>query len=170
MYRYLILAVALTVTACGGTFKQPADLYNPNPTAYPFHYGSPYIDMFWHCMKPEGGGISIAGYVATSINQNLPPQNFSVILKAFNAKGQKLTERFTYGDNLSPGQFQPVPLEVSLPAVSGVARYDLYYSFVVVDGREKLQQFGTVKDVCGGPPRWYWPLLLPPKSATRRDC
>ena len=152
MYRYLILAVALTLTACGpkSTFKRPADIYNPNPTAYPFHYGSPYIDMFWHCMSPEGGGVSIAGYVATSTNQNLPPQNFSVILKAYNAKGQKLTERFTYGDDLDPDQFEPVPLEVSLPAVSGVARYDLYYSFVVVDGREKLQQFGTVKDVCGG--------------------
>jgi hypothetical protein len=154
MYRYLIiaLALALALTACGpkSTFKQPANLLSPSPAEYPFHYGSPYIDMFWHCMSPEGGGISIAGYVMTSTNQNLPPQNFSVILKAFNAKGQKLTERFTYGDNLSPGQFQPVPLGVSLPAVSGVARYDLYYSFVVVDGREKLQQFGTVNDVCGG--------------------
>jgi hypothetical protein len=113
-------------------------------------YGSPYIDMFWHCMSPEGGGVSIAGYVATSTNQNLPPQNFSVILKAYNAKGQKLTERFTYGDDLDPDQFEPVPLQVSLPAVAGAAKYDLYYDFFVRDGRDKLEQFGTVKDVCGG--------------------
>ena len=153
MSRFLILALALALTACAkSTFQRPGDLFNPSAEAYPFHYGSPYIDMFYRCTTPEVGGVSINGYTATSMNQNLPPQNFSVILKAFNAKGQKLTERFAYGDDLAPDQFDPVPFEVSLQAVEGVARYDLYYSFVVRDERMKTQQFGTVQDVCGN--RW----------------
>lgn len=156
MYRYLILpsALALIVAACGppSTFKRPENIYSPNPTTYPSHYGSPYIDMFWHCQTPPAGGVSIDGYVATSLNQNLPPQNFGVTLKAFNAKGQQLTERFAYGDDLDPDQFEPVPFEVSLQAIEGVARYDIYYSFVYVDERQRNQQFGTVEDVCGG--RW----------------
>ena len=152
MYRSLIFSLALFLTACGpkSTFKRPADIYNPNPTAYPFHYGSPYVDIYWRCTTPEAGGLSVGGYTATSDNQNLPPQNFSVILKAFNAKGEKLTQRFVYGDSLNPDQFDPVPFEVSLPAVAGAAKYDLYYDFFVRDGRDKLQQFGTVNDVCGG--------------------
>lgn len=156
MYRYPIfpLALALVVTACGprSTFKRPEDVYGPSSATYPSHYSSPYIDMFWRCQTPTAGAVSIDGYVATSLNQDLPPQNFSVTLKALNAKGQKLTERFAYGDNLAPDQFEPVPFEVSLQAIEGVVRYDLYYSFVVVDERQRVQQFGTVEDVCGA--RW----------------
>lgn len=154
MYRYLILALLLTMTACGAksTFQRPANVYNPNTAEYPFHYGSPYIDMFWRCQTPKVGGVSTDGYAATSMNQNLPPQNFSVTLKAYSAKGQKLTEHFAYADDSAPDQFEPVPFEVSLQAVAGVARYDLYYSFVVVDPRQRIQQFGTVEDVCGA--RW----------------
>ena len=156
MYRYVVLplALALVVSACGpkSTFKQPVNIYNPNPATYPSQYSTPYIDMFWHCQTPPVGGVSIDGYVATSINQNLPPQNFSVILKAYNAKGQKLTERFSYGDDLDPDQFEPVPFEVSLQPIEGAARHDLYYAFVVIDQGDRLQEFGTVEDVCGG--RW----------------
>lgn len=151
MYRVLILAFLLA--GCGGTFQRPANLYNPSMERFPFYYGTPYVDLFWRCMTPEaGGGISVDGYTATSTNQQLPPQNFGVTLKAFDADGQKLTERFAWGDDLAPDAFNPVPFEVAIPAVSGVARYDLYYSFYVVDGRQRLPQFGTVEDACGA--RW----------------
>jgi hypothetical protein len=151
MYRVLLLALLLA--GCGGTFQRPANLYNPSMERFPFHYGTPYVDLFWRCMTPEaGGGISVDGYTATSTNQGEPPQNFGVTLKAFDADGQKLTERFAWGDDLAPGAYDPVPFEVAIPAVSGVARYDLYYSFYVVDGRQRLAQFGTVEDVCGA--RW----------------
>jgi hypothetical protein len=150
MWRYVILILALVVTGCatGEDFKRPADLYNPSMARFPFHYGTPYVDLFWHCGTSQAGGTSVDGYTATSTNQDEPPQNFSVILKAFNADGQKVTERYTWGDDLLPSQFDPVPFEVAVPAVAGVARYDLYYSFYVLDGRDKLSQFGTVKDVC----------------------
>ncbi len=155
MSRYLYVILALILTGCassGSTFARPANLYNPSPERYPFHYATPYVDLFWHCQTPEAGGVSVHGYAAASTNRNMPVQNFSVILKAMGAKGQKVTERFTYGDNLDPGLFNPVPFEVSLAAAEGVARHDLYYSFYVVDGREKVSQFGTVENVCGG--RW----------------
>lgn len=151
MYRVLILALLLA--GCGATFQQPANLYNPSMERFPFVYSTPYVDLFWRCVTPEaGGGISVDGYTATSTNQQLPPQNFGITLKAFDADGQKLTERFSWGDDLAPDAFNPVPFEVAIPPVSGVARYDLYYSFYVTDGREKLTQFGTVEDACGA--RW----------------
>lgn len=154
--RYLILPAALILftAACGSpsTFKRPADIYSPTPTPYPSHYSSPYVDMFWRCQTPAAGGVSIDGYVATSLKQDLPPQNFQVTLSGRDATGQKLNERFAYGDNLIPDQFTPVPFEISLAGKAGAVRYDLYYSFYVIDERERLQQFGTVEDVCGA--RW----------------
>ena len=153
MYRTLIAALTLALTACGAksTFQRPGDIFNPSATAYPFHYGSPYIDMFYRCTTPAGGGISIDGYTVTSPNQNLPPQNFQVTLSAWDAEGHKLTQHFTYGDDLAPDQFDPVPFEISLPAVAGAVEYDLYYDFYVADrGSGKLEEFGTVKNVCGG--------------------
>jgi hypothetical protein len=154
MWRSAIVILALVLTGCaaGEDFKRPANLYDPDMARFPFHYGTPYVDLFWRCMTPEAAGISIDGYTATSTNQELPPQNFGVTLKAFDADGQKLTERFAWGDNLAPDAYNPVPFEVAIPAVSGVARYDLYYSFYVVDGRQRLAQFGTVEDACGA--RW----------------
>ena len=153
--RSLTLPVVLTLvlTACGSptTHTRPG-IYGPIPAPYPSHYSSPYIDMFWRCETPAGGGVRIDGYVATSLNQDLPPQSFQVTLSARDAKGKKLTEGFAYADNLSPDQFTPVPFEISLPGVTGAVAYELYYSFHVIDERKQLQQFGTVKDVCGA--RW----------------
>ena len=57
MYRYLILALALGVTACGpkSTFRQPVDIYNP-PAEYAYYYDALYADFFWRCVTPERGG------------------------------------------------------------------------------------------------------------------
>ncbi|MFQ5947028.1 MAG: hypothetical protein ACE5NC_12415 [Anaerolineae bacterium] len=154
MWRYVILIMALVAAGCasGGDFKRPANLYNPSLERFPFHYGTPYIDMFWRCTTPEAGGVGVDGYTATSTNQDEPPQNFGLTLQAFNADGQKLTERFAWGWDLIPDQFDPVPFQVAVPAAAGAVRYDFYYSFYVKDGLSKLSQFGTVKDVCGQ--RW----------------
>lgn len=153
--RYLILPVVLILflAACGSpsTYKRPG-IYGPIPTPYPSHYSSPYIDMFWRCENTTGGGVSIDGYVATSLHQDSAPQNFQVTLSARDTKGQKLDEGLAYADNLSPDQFTPVPFEISLPGVAGAVEYEMYYNFYVIDKRKRLQQFGTVKDVCGA--RW----------------
>ena len=153
MYRYLILALVLAgCAASASTFKRPADLYNPNPVSYPFHYSDPYVELFWRCQTPEAGGVSVEGYAASSTNANVPLMNFNVTLSAVDAEGRKLTRRFAWGTNPQPSRVNPVPFEVSVAAVAGAVRYDLYYDFQYRDGRTTQNQFATIEDVCGG--RW----------------
>lgn len=149
MYRYLILALFLAGCASsGGTFARPANLIDPSPARYPFAYSDPYVNLFWNCATPKAGGAAVDGYGTTSMNANVPLRNFNVVLSAHDAEGKRLTERDAWGDDLSPGRFDPVPFEVSVPAVSGTARYDLYYDFQYRDGFTIQDQFATVKDVC----------------------
>jgi len=154
MYRYVILCLALVLTGCASTgeFKRPANVYDPEMARFPFHYGTPYIDLFWRCTTPAAGGGGADGYAVASTNVNEGPQDFGVTMQGFNADGQKVIERFTWGWDGAPDQFDPVAFQVAVPAAAGVVRYDFYYSFYVVDGRQKMSQFGTVKDVCGA--RW----------------
>ncbi|MFQ5931529.1 MAG: hypothetical protein ACE5MM_03890 [Nitrospiraceae bacterium] len=155
MYRCLILALILTGCASSqSTFARPADVYNPNPVEYPSYYDALSADLFWRCMTPEVGGVTVAGYAVASTRENLPINNFQVTLYARDAKGNELAKRWTYGDILSPSQSQPVPFQISVPATEGVARYDLYYAFAIPGERRRQREgkFGTVEEVCGS--RW----------------
>ncbi len=154
MWRSVVVMLLLVAAGCAssGEFKRPANLYDPEMARFPFHYGTPYVDLFWRCTTPADGGGGADGYAVASTNVNLAPQNFGVTLQGFNADEQKVIERFAWGWNLIPGQVDPVPFQVAVPAAAGVVRYDFYYSFYVQEGRQKQPQFGTVQDVCGE--RW----------------
>lgn len=155
MFRYLMLILPLILIGCASspsTFNRPADLHNPNPGEFPSHYDALSADLFWRCKTPDVGGRSVEGYAVASTRENLPIRNFSVTLFARDAKGSTVTRRATWGDRLSPSQFQPVPFTITVPAAEGVARYDLFYSFHVLDGREQVSRIGTVEDACGE--RW----------------
>ncbi len=180
MYRYLILALALGVTACGpkSTFRQPVDIYNP-PPEYAYYYDALYADFFWRCVTPEQGGLRVEGYAVTSLRNNIAILDFEVRLFALDAKGNILGDRWTYGDRLSPSNLDPVPFAITVPAADDVSRYDLYYYFVsggnggnggaaqapprVQRVRIKLAAgltwFGTIEDVCGV--RWQRKVLPP---------
>jgi hypothetical protein len=153
MYRYLILALALTGCASSpSTFTRPADVYNP--VEYPSYYDALSADLFWRCKTPDVGGGTIEGYAVSSTRENLPISNFEVALFARDAKGKTVAKRWTYGDRLSASQFQPVPFQISVAAVEGVARYDLYYAFQIPGERRRWSErrFGTIEDVCSD--RW----------------
>ena len=185
MYRYLILALALTGCALPpSTFTRPADLYNP-PEEYAYYYDALYADFFWRCVTPERGGVRVEGYAVSSLRNNIAILDFEVRLFALDAKGNILGDRWTYGDRLSPSNLDPVPFAITVPAAADVVRYDLYYYFEVPEwhgnnggdggaqGRPRIQRvrvvlasmgldyFGTIEDVCGG--RWQR-KLLPPAS------
>ncbi len=150
MYRSLIVALAFTLTACDpkSTFKRPANVQNP--VEYNYYYNALYADVFYRCTTPEAGGLGVDGYAISSASSGSAIENFQVRLFAKDAKGNTVADRWTYGDRLVADLQTPVPFRISVPTAGEGIRYDLYYSFVVDDEREKLQQFGTVKDVCGG--------------------
>lgn len=155
MYRYWMLILTLVLNGCAsaqGTVSRPADVYNP--ANYPFYYDALSADLFWRCKTPDVGGVSVEGYAVASTRENLPIGNFQVTLRARDAKGKELVNRWTWGDRLNPTEFQPVPFTISVPAAEGVSRYDLYYAFDVPGERRRSSErrFGTVEDVCGE--RW----------------
>ena len=180
MHRFLIMALILAGCApSSGTFKQPADVYNP-PAEYAYAYDALYAELFYRCVTPERGGVRIEGYAITSLRNNMAILDFQVRLFALDAKGNVLTQRWTYGDRLSPTNLDPVPFAIAVPAADGVARYDLYYKFVVPDGNGNgngtaqgiphiqrvrmvpaagLDFFGTIEDVCSV--RWQRKVIPP---------
>ncbi len=166
IHRVLILALVLVGCASPpSTFRQPVDIYNP-PAEYAYYYDALDADFFWRCVTPEQGGLRVEGYAVTSLRNNMAILNFEVRLFARAAKGEKLAERWTYGDRLNAAQSEPVPFAVSVPAAGDVSRYDLYYQFVVPGesgrgGHSGMNYFGTIEDACG--PR-YRRKQVPPGS------
>ncbi len=178
MHRFLILALILAGCASPpSTFRQPVDIYNP-PAEYAYSYDALYAELFWRCVTPEQGGLRIEGYAVTSLRNNMAILNLQVRLFARAAKGEVLAEGWSYGDRLSPSNLEPVPFAIAVPAAGDVARYDLYYSFVVPDGNgggsaqapsrvqrvritlaAGLDYFGTIEDVCSV--RWQRKVLPP---------
>lgn len=156
MYRYLVLILAVILGGCASSQEvgtRQSDIYNP--VNYPSHYDALAADLFWRCKTPDVGGVSVEGYAVASTRENLPIRDFEVTLYARDAKKTELAKRWTYGDRLSPSQFQPVPFTISVPAVAGTVRYDIYYAFEIpsqVPGQRTERRFGTVEDVCSE--RW----------------
>jgi hypothetical protein len=165
MYRYLILALALTGCALPpSTFTRPADLYNP--PEYPFYYDALYADLFWRCKTPEGGGVRVEGYAVSSTRSSMALLDFEVRLIAQDAKGNILADRWTYGDRVDADNVTPIPFAIAVPAAGEGVRHELYYRFQVPDGngngngtaqhgrRVRLvsaagqEIFGTIEDVC----------------------
>ena len=170
MYRYLILALALTGCALPpSTFTRPADLYNP-PAEYAYYYDALWADLFWRCTTPEGEGVRVEGYAVSSLRNNMAFFNFEVRLFALDAKGNILADRWTYGNTTGAVRLEPVSFAISVPAAGEEVRYDLYYRFESMDGggqargghrRQQvrlvvfgagMEVFGTIEDVCGE--RW----------------
>ncbi len=151
MYRYLILALALTGCALPpSTFTRPADVYKPT-AEYANYYDALYADFFWRCVTPEDR-TTVRGYAVSSMRNMVGLVNFEVRLTARAAKGEKLAEGWTYGDRLNAAQSEPVPFTIAVPAAGEGVRYDLYYAFEVPIEGSSEHQFGTIEDVCGG--RW----------------
>lgn len=167
MYRYVILALALTGCALPpSTFTRPADLYHPGD--YHLSYDALYANLFWRCVTPGGGGLRVEGYAVTSMRSSMAILDFEVRLSARDAKGDMLAERWTYGDRINASNIEPIPFAISLPKAGEGARYDLFYQFVVPDGAGQARGghrgqrvrlvgagagfdfFGTIHDVCGG--------------------
>ncbi len=151
MYRYLIVALALAGCASPpSTFRQPVDIYNP-PAEYAYYYDALYADFFWRCVTPEDR-TTVRGYAVSSLRNAVGLVNFEVRLTARAAKGEKLTEGWTYGDRLNAADSEPVPFKISVPGAGEVVRYGIYYAFEVPIEGSSEHQFGTIEDVCGG--RW----------------
>ncbi|MFQ5657586.1 MAG: hypothetical protein ACE5G5_08615 [Candidatus Methylomirabilales bacterium] len=162
MYRYLILALALTGCASSpSAFTRPADVFNP--VDYTHSYDALFAELFWRCMGPGETGVNVEGYAVASMRNSIGLVNFQVRLTARDSKGSALAVRSAWGDRLSASQFEPVPFQISVPAVGEGVRYDVYYSFRVPEPGERMAQphFGTVEDVCRG--RWRR-KAIPPAS------
>ncbi len=165
MHRFMILA--LVIAGCASppsTFRRPVDIYNP-PAEYANYYDALYADFFWRCVTPEDR-TSVRGYAVSSLRNMMGLVNFEVRLTARAAKGEKLAEGWTYGDQLNAAQSEPVPFAVSVPAAGAGVRYDLYYQFVAPGesgrgGHSGMNYFGTIEDACG--PR-YRRKQVPPGS------
>ncbi len=170
MYRYLILALALTGCALPpSTFTRPADVYKPR-AEFANYYDALYADFFWRCVTPEDGGVRVEGYAVTSLRSSMAFFNFEVRLFARDAKGDILADRWTYGDTIGAVRLVPVSFAISVPAAGEEVRYELYYRFETMDGggqargghrRQQvrlvvfgagMEVFGTIEDVCGE--RW----------------
>ena len=181
MYWYVILALVIAGCAAPArTFQRPLDLYNP-PPAYTHYRDALHADLFWRCLDGERGEKHVEGYAVSSMRNNMAIVNFQVRLFARDAKGNTLAEQWAYGHRRSPSNLEPVPFAISIPAVDGVARYDLYYNFVLPDGNgngtaslgtpriqsarfrlaSRVTFFGTIEDVCGA--RWQR-KVAPPAS------
>lgn len=162
MYRYLILALALTGCASvASPFTRPADDFNP--VDYTHSYNALFAELFWRCMGPGETGVNVEGYAVASMRNSVGLDNFEVRLRALDSKGKILGDRSTYGDRLSASQFEPVPFQISVPAAGEGVRYSLYYSFRVPEPGARMAQpyFGTIEDLCSG--RWRR-RAIPPTS------
>ncbi len=168
MVRYLILALVLTGCAVpASTFTRPADLYHPGE--YPMTHDALYADLFWRCATPEGGGVRVDGYAVSSTRTGTALFGFEVRLVARDAKGNRLADRWVYGNPMDVDNITPTAFTLSVPATGEGVRYDLDYRFAVPegngDGQTRIDRgrrvrlaaqgagameiFWTIEDVCG---------------------
>lgn len=145
MYRYPILALALTLSACSSV---PAKLYNP--VDYPFSENVQYADLYWRCQTPEGGGARVEGYAMNRMHSDLPVDNLEVRLIARDTKGKTVSQHQSRGNVLDPSTRTAVHFKVSTTTAGEGIHYDLYYHFKVPGEVSLVDHAGTIPDVCGG--------------------
>ena len=135
MVRTVILIMALTLAGCAATsrtFTRPANLYDP--PEYPFYYDALWADFFWRCPTPEEDGVRVEGYAVSSTRSNMGILRFEVVLRARDAKGNIVVERWTYGDPLDADNITPIAFALAVPKAADAVGYDLFYWFQSRDG------------------------------------